>query len=907
MRFVNYLNRYRRYLRPQARRWRPEKIENWLRLEQLDDRVVPSTLQVDFGFGGKVFGHYTASAGVNNNLTLSERVVGPFHQVVITDTAENVNVIGTAAGGFQGKGTHTVTTFLPLQSLFVDVLDGNDIVNVKGIDYTTTVRHIGAGLNTVNVGDGGTLLGIQGSLGVTDAGAGSSTHLNVDDSADPVSRNVLLFGGQINNLAPASIAYGLLNGSSTAAVTGGSGNDTYTVQGTGAVTTLNTGSGSNRVNVEATGAPLTVQGHGGNDQVFITSNPGGSGSLADVHGNVDVRNTTPSTDLIVDDSADPSLLPQTVSLSDTALIGLSPAPITYQPSGLKASQALLVIGREKAVPLAPLRDDTFIVTNTPGNTVLGLGLGTHQVNVVGVTVGLTTVDAFGKDLFTEMVVGNTAPPSPFPAHGGTLAGIHGLVDFGKSDAPYLVVDDSGDATPRTNVNLAASSAGGTITGLAPGATIQYAAVVATVIDLFGGSGGNTFNVADTLGATNLHGGNGGDTFNVANSTSNLNITTGSGSNHPNIQGNGPTASMNIDARAGQNTITIGSLAPALGGNLAHVRGGIFLDEANSSTALTVDDKTDPAFQNVILNQGVTANVIDFPNLGGVGAVIDFPKGGMKSVDVFGGKGGDRFTILNPPSTPVTLHGGSGIATLVGGNVPNLWTITGTNAGQVGSTSFTSVQNLVGGASTDTFRFGNGAGVTGFIDGGAGFNVLDYSAYTTPVSVNLGAHTATGVGGGVFNIQGVIGGSGGNTLFSGPSGALLIGGTGGNVLVGGSGRDVLIAGPGSSLLLAGSGEAILIGGTTLWDANVAALSAIMAEWGHTYNPINPLIDYQIRVGHLEHGGGLNGPFLLNPATVHSNSVKDTLVTNLGGGLDFVFFDAFDFPPNPHRFGEVYVPV
>ena len=176
-------------------------------------------------------------------------------------------------------------------------------------------------------------------------------------------------------------------------------------------------------------------------------------------------------------------------------------------------------------------------------------------------------------------------------------------------------------------------------------------------------------------------------------------------------------------------------------------------------------------------------------------------------------------------------------------------------------------------------------------------------------MDLGTGKATGVGFGVSNIQRVVGGSGGNNLISGPSGSVLIGGSGGNVLTGGSGRDLLIAGPGpgSSLLLAGTGEAILIGGTTLWDNDVVALNAIMAEWGHTYDPINPLHDYQIRVGHLEFGGGLNGPFHLNPATVHSNSTKDTLVTNLGGGLDFVFFDAFDVLPHPRRPGEVYVPV
>src|SRR5262249_14656307 len=154
---------------------------------------------------------------------------------------------------------------------------------------------------------------------------------------------------------PAPITYQLGRSSDSVAVSGGSGNNVYTVDGVLVPTTLNTGSGSNHVNVEATEAPLTIQGHGGTDQVFISSNPSGMGSLALIQGSVDVRNTTPSTTLFVDDAADASLLRQTVSLSDTALVGLAPGTITYQPSGLKT---LIVIGRENALPpTSPLPDD----------------------------------------------------------------------------------------------------------------------------------------------------------------------------------------------------------------------------------------------------------------------------------------------------------------------------------------------------------------------------------------------------------------------------------------------------------------------------------------------------------------------------------------------------------------------
>jgi hypothetical protein len=74
----------------------------------------------------------------------------------------------------------------------VDVLDGNDVVNVQAINYGTTVRHIGPGVDSVNVGVAGSLLGIRASLGVEEAGVGSSTHLNVDDSADTATHSPCL-------------------------------------------------------------------------------------------------------------------------------------------------------------------------------------------------------------------------------------------------------------------------------------------------------------------------------------------------------------------------------------------------------------------------------------------------------------------------------------------------------------------------------------------------------------------------------------------------------------------------------------------------------------------------------------------------------------------------------------------
>src|SRR5207237_9475651 len=86
-------------------------------------------------------------------------------------------------------------------------------------------------------------------------------------------------------------------------------------------------------------------------------------------------------------------------------------------------------------------------------------------------------------------------------------------------------------------------------------------------------------------------------------------------------------------------------------------------------------------------------------------------------------------------------------TLTGPDVNSNWTLSSLNAGTLSSgIAFSNFPNLVGGIKSDTFYLNHGAGVTGSIDGGSGTNALDYSTYTTGVTVNLGLGTATGTAG-----------------------------------------------------------------------------------------------------------------------------------------------------------------
>ena len=203
------------------------------------------------------------------------------------------------------------------------------------------------------------------------------------------------------------------------------------------------------------------------------------GNLLNIHGSVDVRNTTPSTALVVDDTTDPGAHPA-VSLSDTALLGLAPAAITYQKSGLGV---VLGSGFEGLDVRSSNGADTITVTNTPGFTSIGLGKGPHRLNVEGLTEALNIGPnvGFGATGQTTVVVGSN--PS---GTGGTQANIHGQLAFDDlgsgSGTSNVVVDDSGDATPRT-VSLTASGIfsnnTGNITGLAPGANVRFIDVISS--------------------------------------------------------------------------------------------------------------------------------------------------------------------------------------------------------------------------------------------------------------------------------------------------------------------------------------------------------------------------------------------------------------------------------------------
>ena len=126
---------------------------------------------------------------------------------------------------------------------------------------------------------------------------------------------------------------------------------------------------------------------------------------------------------------------------------------------------------------------------------------------------------------------------------------------------------------------------------------------------------------------------------------------------------------------------------------------------------------------------------------------------------------DPVAIGNRLPGGILFEGGPGSDTLRGPETWNTWNLTDDNAGNLGGVSvfaFTGLENLFGSGQQDVFTLAEGASLAGLLDGGAGRDTLDYSAFSATVTVNLATGTATGVTG-LGNIEELRGGLAEDTL------------------------------------------------------------------------------------------------------------------------------------------------
>jgi autotransporter-associated beta strand protein len=408
------------------------------------------------------------------NVTLPPGTISGLAPADINYYTYAINSLFVTAGA--GGNTFTVTNTAAVYTTTLFTGSGNDTVNVQGTTGPLQIRG-GSGDATINVGSGGRVQSIQGPLTITGP-AWFSAHLNVDDSGDPLNRNLNLTDRSLVGLGAAPINY---DNVSSMVVSAGSCNNGYEVYSTVGpwATTLNTGSGVDHVRVSATSGPLNINSAGGGrSDLVILGNY--NGNVQTIQGAVTVRNSASYTLLVVLDTFDigSRIVEMGVSGSLGTIAGLAPAPIYC---GINELNDLEVYG--------PFSDgNTFSITDTGARFPMRLNLaGNSLVNVRG-TSGSLTVNCSGG--LNTINVGSS----------GSVQGILGALNIitnGIYGSANLNVDDSADTTCRT-VTLSDSG----VNGLGP-AAINYQLDQLRSLRVSGGSGGNLFTVQTSAGPSPL--------------------------------------------------------------------------------------------------------------------------------------------------------------------------------------------------------------------------------------------------------------------------------------------------------------------------------------------------------------------------------------------------------------------
>ncbi len=381
-----------------------------------------------------------------------------------------------------------------------------------------------------------------------------------------------------------------------------------------------------------------------------------------------------------------------------------------------------------------------------------------------------------------------------------------------------------------------------VNGLNPGGgTTEVACADVRRIEVVGGSGNDSIDLSDVgnvsefvrLISVSIDGGDGNDT--IVGSQFGDSITGGLG-NDTIAGGVGDDTYMyDLDAAAGSDLVTENAdegsdtfdfsattgfamtISLATQSVQAVSSGKLTLTLSDGDTAVVAD-----TFENVI--GGLGADTIngnsadnDLDGGGGSDTIIggdgaDSLTGGAGNDSLVGGLGDDTYLFANDWGTDsVTELSGEGTDAMDFSGVTVSLTVTAatgvvTDGTNIATPSLNQVETVAGGDGDDRFVFAAGAvfaGTSGAFDGGFGSDTLDYSAYTTAVTVNFDTGVATGLGRGQVGFENVVGGVGNDLITGDDQSNRFEGGGGDDTIAGGAGDDTyaydLDAAAGSDLI------------------------------------------------------------------------------------------------------------
>jgi parallel beta-helix repeat protein len=624
-----------------------------------------------------------------------------------------------------GSGTNTFAAFgggsLTLTNASFTGVGAASLKNIQIANLTG-----GTGANTFNVA------GWTGGGALTAGGGGKATVVATKNANFTLSNSALSASDGLNMV---------LSGITVANLTGGTGANTFTVDGWSGSGTMTGGGGADTIaatkNTNFTlsttnlyggdGMALGLSGigaanltGGAGNNIFTVSAWSGSGTITGGAGSdsiVAVRNTN-------------------FTLSNTVLV---------TSDGLNLT--LAGIGTAKLT--GGTGNNTFTVSGWSGGGVLTGGGGTDTLaatknyNVTLANNSFVSGDSMSLVLTGFSVANLTggAANNTFTVSGWTGTGT--LTGGGGTDT-VLAVKDANFTLTNTTLTVSDGTSW-TLSGIG-------------IARLFGGTSSNTFDISGWSGTGSLTGNGGSDTviatkdasFTISNSgiyaTGGLSMSMG-GIGVAKLTGGPSNNVFTVSGWSGAATLTGG--------------GG-------TDTVLAVKD-----FNFTLTNGVLTTTDGMAVALSGIGKASLYIGSGTHQFDVSGWSGGGSLVVESGTGTVVatkaadfTISAG-GIRDDVDGMLMSLTavskanlTITGTTGLEIDASRFTGQTTLTGGQGNDTLIAGTG---NSSLVAGSGNDIL-------------------------------VGGSGNDTLVGGAGRDLLIGGLGADSLVGGTGGSLLVGGP-----------------------------------------------------------------------------------------------------------------
>jgi hypothetical protein len=878
-----------------------------------------------------------------NTITIDDSADSAARTANLSTVTVSTIVNGTAgqSGQLSGLAPATITwKYAETGHVTIRGGTGSTTWNVQGTGVSTGLD-IGAGANTVNIGNGD-LDALSGPVAVV--GSGSTGAVVVFDQVNTSSHTYTLTGFSQSGTTFSRDGFAVLTTTNVASLTVNSASPT--------------GNAYYEVESSAPGTPIIINGDAGQNNYDVSPTAQDLGNLA---ARVTLNGCNGNNFLTFDDQAAPAGESFTVTSNSLTRSGSAGASYSgmndVTVNGGKYQNTFSVPSLANGnVPLFSM----FIYCGAGGDTVTA-GNATNGMD--DIQASLVVVDNFSQSTLllndqassaagmSYTVFAGEVLRGPTPVYFGGIKSLVLDVGKGKNDQVDVV-----NTLAPTAVTVSAGAGNDTITvgqdsgglgGIDP----------STLVSVAGSAGGTTL-VLDDKGNTQIGAGLVVETGQVTQGSRQIDysglqdlvLDTGTGiGNEVDVLATPAAMALTINPGGSTEVVHAGS---AVSGQLGLIQGPLTVN--GFGVHLTVFDQGTTTAETYTLAAttikrtggfGLTYNSLEFlkVNAGsGNNTWVISATPNASSATLNGGSGNDTFRFTGSASLPGTINGGGGGSnkldfsalagpvsvdlqtgaasplnggaaggfsnissvvgsasaadTLTGPDANTNWTISSAGGGTASGTgfkfTFAKFENLVGGAGVDVFKFTAAGSLAGTLDGGGApvheGNWLDYSGLTKAVTVNLQTGSATSVAGAVSNIQDVHGGNGGNTLVGDSQGNILIGGTGKDTITGGTGASILIGDKGADQIRGGSGGDILIGDATTFDAmttaNEAALMSILAEWQSSASYATRFHDIDTGTG-----GGLNGTAKLNfGTTVKDDGAGDTVTAAASSkALDWFF--------------------